>query len=110
MSLWQRLFGSKRTASDSATTPARRKADAASTDDSLRRLQKPMAPGGSLQADEELLVTYTRRIGVLDERPERCDPACVAALERRWHGEHEAPAIALGGALASALPRHSCAA
>ena len=100
MSLWQRLFG--RRGATSATTPTRRQGG----DGRGAGLPRPYRPPpGSPQADEELLVTATRRAGLLDERPLRSDPAWSAALERLFDGGHESQAIALGGALASALPQ-----
>ena len=100
MSLWQRLFGRRGAAS--ATTPTRSQAK----DERGAGLPRPYRPPpGSPQADEELLVTATRRAGLLDERPLRSDPVWVAALERLFDGGHESQAIALGGALASALPQ-----
>lgn len=61
-------------------------------------------PRSDQLSEEELLATYLRRIGVLDERPERADPAALAALERLWQTGKEELATRLGGALAEALP------
>ena len=55
--------------------------------------------------DAQRIYAYARRIGPLDERPERCDPEIRAALTRLGQSAAKAQAIALGGTLASALPQ-----
>lgn len=66
------------------------------------------APAADLPAageeEAQQIYTYVRRIGPLDERPERCAPEILAALRRLWQAGREAQAVSLGGALASALP------
>jgi hypothetical protein len=63
------------------------------------------AGAGADQPDDEVLLsTYLRRIGVLDERPQRADDAAMAALKRLGQSGREAAALRLGGALAAALP------
>lgn len=64
----------------------------------------PSRSRGVQLSEEELLATYLRRIGVLDERPGQVDPAALAALERLWQSGKEELATRLGGALAEALP------
>jgi hypothetical protein len=54
--------------------------------------------------DEARLATYVRRIGVLDERPQKADAAELAALSRLVQAGNLAAATRLGAALASALP------
>lgn len=97
MSLWQRLRAALRPidprAKDAGVTPPRKQAPA------------PAATlAGSGDDDAQRIYTYTRRIGPLDERLERCDPEILAALTRLWQSGHEGQAVALGGSLASALP------
>lgn len=63
----------------------------------------PAAPASG-EEEAQRIYTYVRRIGPLDERPERCDPEILAALLHLWQDGREAQAVSLGGALASALP------
>lgn len=65
--------------------------------------RSPAAPASG-EEEAQRIYTYVRRIGPLDERPERCDPEILAALLHLWQDGREAQAVSLGGALASALP------
>lgn len=96
MSLWQRLRGVLRPSAprELAAPPAKRNSAAAAR----------VSAAASDEDDAQRIYTYARRIGPLDERPERCDPEILAALSRLWQSGHEGQAVALGGGLASALP------
>ena len=98
MSLWQRLRGVLRpSAPRQLGEPPPKKNPAVGA---ARRV--PSAT--SDEDDAQRIYTYARRIGPLDERPERCDPEILAALIRLWQSGHQGQAVALGGGLASALP------
>lgn len=66
---------------------------------------QPVGTAATRQADLDLLTTYLRRIGVLQDRPARAEPALLDALSRLWQVGAETEALQLGGALAAALPR-----
>lgn len=123
MSLWQRLRRALGGADASALQTSgadplpgaagERRRDLGSTAPGLltARARGPAAAGArspaapaSGEEEAERIYTYVRRIGPLDERPERCDPEILAALLRLWQDGREAQAVSLGGALASALP------
>lgn len=122
-SLWQRLrraLGGAEASAGQPNTKARsgagdpgaRRHDLGVTAPDLLagRDRSPAASARSLEApasgeeEAQRIYTYVRRIGPLDERPERCEPEILAALLRLWQGGREAQAVSLGGALASALP------
>lgn len=63
----------------------------------------PATPRRDEPDDAVRLATYVRRIGILDERPQKADVAELAALSRLIAAEDLATATQLGGALASAL-------
>jgi serine/threonine-protein kinase len=91
MSLWQRL---RRALGKAPPAPV---ADAAPP-------RRPPLPQPAEEDDAQRVLTYARRIGPLDQRPPRCDPAIVTALDRLWQSGREAQAVALGAMLADALP------
>lgn len=74
-----------------------------------RAVSTPPSPSVALPRRDEpddavRLATYVRRIGILDERPQKADVAELAALSRLIAADDLATATQLGGALASALP------
>lgn len=126
MSLWQRLRRALGGADSNASPPSpmaplppaagapreRRRDLGATAPDLLAGRIRSQAAAGVRSSDEaaageeeaQRIYTYVRRIGPLDERPERCEPELLAALLRLWQDGREAQAVSLGGALASALP------
>lgn len=99
MSLWRRLRDAFRPAAKRPTDPVVAPRVSAAASDA--RSARPPVPR---EDDAQRIYTYVRRIGPLDERPERCDPEILAALARLWQSGQEGQAVSLGGALASALP------
>ena len=111
MSLWQRLRHALGGAGPVAGPPTAPLPPGVAEPGERRRARDPAAAGArsaaapaSGEEEAQQIYTYVRRIGPLDERPERCEPEILAALLRLWQGGREAQAVSLGGALASALP------
>lgn len=99
MSLWQRLRRALRPAHPpeaAAALPPQKNAAAGAG--------RSVAAAIDEEDDAQRIYTYARRMGPLDERPERCEPEILAALTRLWQSGQEGQAVALGGGLASALP------